>query len=299
MRKLRLTTALTALVVACSLAFAPHAVAQQVRAPSPPQKVKAEEAKYDDARQTQLMQQQAAALRPQTAGVTDIYAIGLAGWATQDVFLNELTGALAAAGKVLPVTGTIRLVNSRGTFKTLPLASRRNFAAAVRAVAGVMDKNEDVLLLFMTTHGDRRGIALQLPSVTVLFSPQEVAAVLNKEGITHRVVIVSACYAGIFVKPLANDNTIVLTAADDKNTSFGCADGRDWTYFGDALFNQSLKPGGDLRSAYDNARGLIAAWEKRDRFKPSNPQGSFGEAMTRRLAPLFEAAGKQTIIEQQ
>jgi hypothetical protein len=123
----------------------------------------------------------------------------------------------------------------------------------------------------------------------VFLSPREVAAVLDKEGIKNRVVIVSACYSGVYVKPLANENTIVLTAADAKNTSFGCADGREWTYFGDALFSHSLKPGVDFQQAYKNARKLIAGWEKRDRYKPSNPQGYFGKALTQKLAPLFEA----------
>ncbi len=170
------------------------------------------------------MQQQISALAPQTKGVTDIYAIGIAGWATQDVFRNELAGALAVTGKALPLNGMVRLINSAETAKEIPLASRQNFATAVRAVAGVMDKDEDVLFLFMTSHGGKGGIALQLPSVLVEFSPQEVAAVLNKEGIKNRVVIVSACYSGIFVKPLANENTIVLTAADAKRSSFGCAE---------------------------------------------------------------------------
>jgi peptidase C13-like protein len=287
--RLRLIQTLPALVLALGLAFAPPAWAQQGKTPAP--KVSAAEAKYDDAGQAQLMQHQISALAPQTSGVTDIYAIGIAGWATQDVFRNEVAGALAVTGKALPLKGVVRLINSAETANEIPLASRKNFAAAVHAVASVMDKDEDVLFLFMTSHGTNGGIALQLPSVLVTFSPQEVAAVLNKEGIKNRVVIVSACYSGIFVKPLANENTIVLTAADPKNTSFGCADGRDWTYFGDALFNHSLKPGSDFRSAYKNARGLVANWEKRDRFTPSNPQGYFGPALERKLAPLFEATG--------
>ncbi len=57
---------------------------------------------------------------------------------------------------------------------------------------------------------------------------------------------------------LANDDTIVLTAADAKSTSFGCAPERDWTYFGDAFFKKhSLRPGADFRRAFDNARVLI------------------------------------------
>jgi hypothetical protein len=278
---------LPALVCALGVAFSPPAWAQEKAAGL---KVSAAESKYDNPGQAALMKQQVSALAPQKKGVTDIYAIGVAGWATQDVFRNELAGALASLGKALPLNGgVVRLINSRETAETIPLASRQNFAAAVRAVARVMDKEEDVLLVFMTSHGEKRGFGLQLPAVIVRFAPAEVAAILNKEGIKNRIVIVSACFSGIFVKPLANNNTIVVTAADEKNTSFGCADGRDWTYFGDAFFNHSLKPGTDFQRAFTAARGLIEGWEKLDRFKPSNPQGHFGEALVRKLEPLLEA----------
>ena len=89
--------------------------------------------------------------------------------------------------------------------------------------------------------------------------------------------------------PLANDDTIVMTASDDKNTSFGCAPERDWTYFGDALFKQSLQPGANFQQAFDRARILIHGWELMDRAAPSNPQGHFGPALVAKLAPLFAA----------
>jgi hypothetical protein len=282
---------LGALVLALGLALAPAALAQQGR--SAPPKVTAAEARYDTAKQAGLVRKQIEALPPQRPGVTDIYVIGLAGWST-DVFRNELDGALAVAGKALPLAGTVRLINSRETVETVPLATRKNFRAAVQGVAGVMDRSEDVLFLFMTSHGGKEGIGLQLPRLLVPLVPKEVAGVLNRAGIRNRVVIVSACYSGIFVKPLANDNTIVLTAADTKHTSFGCAEGRQWTYFGDAFFQQSLKPGTDFEDAYAQSRKLIAAWEKKEQIEPSNPQGFFGRALTRKLAPLFEAKAGQS-----
>jgi hypothetical protein len=275
--------ALPALLCALAVVLSPPAFAQGKSA----RKSAAAEAKYDNSAQAALLKKQVSTLAPQKNGTTDIYAIGVAGWA-EDVFRSELAGALAVTGKALPLTGgTVRLINSRETRDTLPLATRRNFAEAVRAIGRVMDKEEDVLFLFMTSHGEKRGFALQLPALIVRLRPQEVADILDKEGIKNRVVIVSACFSGIFVKPLANEDTIVLSAADANNTSFGCAPGREWTYFGDALFNHSLKPGTDFQRAYVSARGLIAGWEKMDRVKPSNPQGHFGEALVRKLAPLF------------
>jgi Peptidase C13 family len=242
--------------------------------------------------QQALLHAEVAHIAPPNKGVTNVYAIGIAGWADQDVFIKELDGGLAVFDRILPARShTVRLVNGRDTAKTLPLATERNFAAAVHAVAAVMDRNADVLLLLMTSHGDRRGFMLRLPNAaTSELTPQDVAATLDKEGIKYRIVIVSACFSGIFVPPLANDNSIVLTAADSWSASFGCAAEREWTYFGDAFFRQSLRPGIDLMRAFDNARVLVHGWEMMDHAPPSNPQGHFGPALVEKLAPFFAAA---------
>lgn len=242
--------------------------------------------------QPTLMEQAIAGLAPQVRGETDVYAIGIAGWSEQDVFVKELDGALAALGNVLPLRDrTLRLVNHADTVERLPVAVRANFAAAVRAAARLMDKDEDVLVLFMTSHGSPGGFALRMPGVVSAgLAPQDVAEVLDREGIKNRVVVVSACYAGIFVKPLANDDTIVLTAADEKSSSFGCSNEREWTYFGDALFNHHLRPEVSLEEAFRKAKATIGEWEARDGLKPSNPQGHFGPALTARLARVYGAS---------
>jgi hypothetical protein len=241
--------------------------------------------------QPALLQAEVARLASQRKGVTDIYALGIAGWADQDVFVKELDGALQSIASVLPIKDrTVRLINNRETLNTVPLADLQNFRAAVHAIGEIMDKNEDVLILLMTSHGEQTGFALQLPGGPAELTPQQVTSTLDSEGIKNRVVIVSACYAGIFLPPLANDNTIVMTAADAKNTSFGCAPERDWTYFGDALFRQSLHPGSDFESAFDHARILIGGWELMDHVQPSNPQAHFGPALVGKLAPFFASA---------
>jgi len=50
---------------------------------------------------------------------------------------------------------------------------------------------------------------------------------LVDSNIKWKVLVVSACYSGGFVEPLKDANTVVITAADDKSSSFGCALGRD------------------------------------------------------------------------
>lgn len=238
-----------------------------------------------------LLKTELARLTPRKKDATNIYVLGIAGWADQDVFLKELDGALVAMSTVLPIRGHwVRLVNHRQTLKSLPLANQRNFAAAVHALGERLDKEADIFILVMTSHGSPAGFGLRLPSAAVAqLTPQDVAATFDREGIKNRVVIVSACFSGTFVPALANDHTIVLTAADAKSPSFGCAPERDWTYFGDALFRQSIRPGRDFQQAFDSARMLIQGWELMDRARPSNPQAHFGAAMVAKLAPLFQA----------
>jgi len=249
-----------------------------------------EAARFERA-QRALLQAQVTHLAPPRPSTT-IYAIGIAGWADQDVFVKELDGGLAAIGQVLPIEHhTLRLVNNSRTTTSLPLANERNLAEAVHAIGALMRKDVDILLLLMTSHGTRRGFALQLPSAFPSeLTPQQVAKILDKEGIKNRIVIVSACFAGIFMPAVANDDTIVLTAADANSASFGCAAERDWTYFGDAFFRLSLRPGIDLRSAFEHARTLIHGWELMDGAPPSNPQAHFGPALVARLAPFFQSA---------
>src|SRR5208283_2530418 len=128
--------------------------------------------------QRSLLQAEIAALAPPAKGSTNVYALGIAGWADQDVFLKELDGGLAAIGNALPIRGhTVRLANHRETAQSVPLANQRNFAAAVHAIGDVMNKDEDVLLLLLTSHGQPTGLGLRLPSELIVeLTPQQVAA---------------------------------------------------------------------------------------------------------------------------
>jgi hypothetical protein len=99
---------------------------------------------------------------------------------------------------------------------------------------------------------------------------------LAQAGVRNRVVIVSACYSGAFIAPLADDNTIVLTAAAPDRSSFGCNAQRDWTFFGDAYFNR-IAGGENLLNAFDSAKTLIERWEREQNLSPpSNPQRYVG-----------------------
>src|SRR5437763_9000530 len=91
---------------------------------------------------------------------------------------------------------------------------------------------------------------------------------LDRSGIKKRAVVVSSCHSGSFIPALADPNTLVITASRADRNSFGCEDRRQWTYFGDAYFNQALRQDASFRRAFDRARELIAAWEAEERQTP-------------------------------
>lgn len=247
------------------------------------------------AAQPGLLKQQISRLVPRKKGTPNIYVLGIAGWDSQDVFVKELEGAIQSLGRILPIEGrVVRLINHRSTLATAPMASPSNIVDAIGAIGKRMNSEEDVLVLFMTSHGTRWGFSLRLGDNYTELAPQALAEVLTQSRIRNRMVIVSACFSGIFVRPVANENSIVLTAADEFNTSFGCSSQRDWTYFGDAFFNMSLKPGDDVKFAFEKARQLIHGWELMDRFQASNPQGYFGPRLMERLQPVLEMKARAT-----
>ena len=64
---------------------------------------------------------------------------------------------------------------------------------------------------------------------------------LEASGARYRIVIILACYSGVFSPVLASPSTLVITGAAADRSSFGCEDGATWTYFGDAFYNQALR----------------------------------------------------------
>jgi hypothetical protein len=141
-------------------------------------------------------------------------------------------------------------------------------------------------VLLLTSHGSREsGIYVKnggLPLVDL--QPEDVRSALDDAGIKWRIVIVSACYSGIFVEPLQSANTIVITAADADHTSFGCADDRELTYFGEAFLRDALPGAPSIEAAYEKAKTLIAKRERAEKLTPSNPQLSTGDAIRGKLA---------------
>ena len=118
-------------------------------------------------------------------------------------------------------------------------------------------------------------------------SASDLAAALRESGIKWKVIVVSACYAGKFIEPLRDDNTIIIAAAAADRTSFGCSDDRELTYFGEAFYRDALPAASDLKTAFEKASAEIAARERAEGKEASNPQAYFGRAVVEHLRSAF------------
>lgn len=239
--------------------------------------------------QAGLLAKATQALKPQTPGRVDLYAIGFAGDSEEAVFRNEvdyltplLSQRFGADGRVLS------LVNSYDTVATTPLASLTNLRQGLKDIAARMDTQDDVLLLFLTSHGSREHELLvdlgDLPMHQV--DPGNLRAALDDSGIRWRVVVVSACFSGGFIKALSDPHTLVVTAARSDRTSFGCGNDSEITWFGKAYLTGALNQTTDFRAAFDIARKQISSWEREADFQASKPQVSEGALIGAKLEQL-------------
>jgi hypothetical protein len=239
--------------------------------------------------QGELLGRALGALAPGKSGEIELYFVGFAPDGSQDVFLREMRGVRGVIEKTYGAAGrALVLANGEGALEEFPLATVTNLRRALEGVAARMNADEDVLLLYVSAHGDDkfRISAHQPPLSLAQLNPTALARMLQDAGIRWKVVVVSACHAGGFIEPLKDANTLVIAAARADRSSFGCEHGRESTYFGNALFNQGLALTRSLVEAFGLAREAVAKQEAAERLTPSEPQIWVGEAIAERLKAL-------------
>jgi hypothetical protein len=239
-------------------------------------------------RQPQLLERALAGMQPSRAGRPQLFFVGFAGYGAQAVFKREVLAVRDLFGQRFGTRGrSLVLVNHATTLADTPLANVTNLDRALQHIGGLMHKDDDLLFLFLTSHGHKRLFVVEMPGFGFNdLTPERLRAILDRSGIRNRVVVVSACHSGSFVPALADPTTLVMTAAHADRTSFGCEDKREWTYFGDAFFNRALRRERSFERAFHSASQLIDSWEASEKLTRSLPQIAGGEALRPKLEAL-------------
>ncbi len=211
------------------------------------------------------------------------YVVGVAAGGMQRIFGREAAKAGAAlAGRFGPGSGAAVLSNSADDLSRLALANRTNLAAVLGEIGRRADPQRDLVVLYLASHGSRDSeLSTTLPDYTRLqpITASFLADALRTARIGRRVIVVSACYSGSWIKPLAAPDAILFTASAADRTSFGCDDKRDTTVFGEAFIHRTGERGISLEDAFASVRADVNEEEAKSGTARSLPQSFIGTNM--------------------
>ncbi len=145
-------------------------------------------------------------------------------------------------------------------------------------------------LFYLTSHGSQQGLTF---GRYARLDPQTLGSLVSGWcGQRPTVVIVSACFSGVFVPALAAPNRMVMTAARGDRSSFGCGGTDRYPYF-DACVLTSLPRSVNLLHLADEVRACVTRREgETGSSPPSEPQVLIGDQVRPVLAALpFTNAG--------
>ena len=142
------------------------------------------------------------------------------------------------------------------------------------------NRTSDGCFAYFTSHGNTDGIEID----NAMFSPKQMNQMItNACGDRPTVVVVSACFSGVFIPVLQAPNRFVMTAARPDRTSFGCGEQERYTFFDNCVV-QNFLGAGDFPDLATKVKACVAAREKQDAIKyPSEPQLSIGPAVASQL----------------
>jgi hypothetical protein len=222
-----------------------------------------------------------------------IVSFGL--WGLQNLFRTEANQAAAVLRAYYGRGGTVTVKANTATTAVVTSAA---LEAALKSVGSQMDRDKDLLVLVLTSHGSPDGIAIKAGRHFEFITPDLLRRFLADSGAANKIVILSACYSGIFT-PLADPHTLVITAADATHSSFGCSDQANMTFFGELFFNGSVPEKATLPAAFAYARDQIRRLEEEtctDQRRReagscfSNPQMAGGDAFAGNLHAVAVSA---------
>lgn len=158
--------------------------------------------------------------------------------------------------------------------------------AIYNAMVDLTGKATGGCLVYFSSHGAPGGVVVDQQ----ILPPPVLAGMLDRTcGARPTVVVISACFSGVFVPALAGANRMVLTAARPDRSSFGCGEADRYPYF-DECFLSSMPGAKTFPTLATSVQTCVAAREAKEGMAPpSEPQLFIGGAL-RPLLPLYSLA---------
>lgn len=228
-------------------------------------------------------------LAPQRPGRTDAYFLAVGGDGTESVFKRDISIARSGVGSLFDIDNRSLMLLNHRDYEKHPLATRPSIRRALEALDQRLDAEEDILMVHLVSHGGQQGdLLLQQPGMPLPdISPAEFADMLEPLEVRRKILVVSACYSGHWLNELKGPNNLIMTAAREDRTSFGCGDDSEMTWFTRALYKDVGLSLDHPQALFDAVNSAVRTMETENGFTESqwsHPQFHLGE----RIGPWLE-----------
>lgn len=195
-----------------------------------------------------------------------------------DNFVNDFAALLQGRSDIASLTELHASIDERWPSSGLQ--------ALDRSLTALKPQQGEGCLVYLTGHGAPDGLAMSADTPMVFVRPTRMETMLNSCAGHPTVLIVSACFSGVYAKPgITRPERVVMTASAADLTSFGCSDNLQYTFF-DQCFIDAWPRQSNWGALGDEVNKCVRATERRGSYPASKPQFFFGPGMRELALPV-------------
>jgi hypothetical protein len=195
-----------------------------------------------------------------------------------DNFVNDFASMLKDRNEIASLTELHASIDDRWAPSGLQ--------ALDRSLTALKPQEGEGCLVYVTGHGAPDGLAMSADTPTIFVRPTRMESMLNSCAGRPTVLVVSACFSGVYVRPgVTRAERIVMTASAADLTSFGCSDNQQYTFF-DQCFMDAWPRQNNWGALADDINDCVRTTERSGNFPASKPQFFFGPGMRELALPV-------------
>lgn len=194
-----------------------------------------------------------------------------------DNFVTDFGAVLKSSANVASITELHASVDERWQASGL--------RALEAALTTLQPREDEGCLVYLTGHGAPEGLAMSADTPMIFVRTTRMQSMLNGCAERTTVLIVSACYSGVYMRPgITGPERIVMTASAADLTSFGCSNNNRYTFF-DQCFLDAWPRHNRWGMLADAVRRCVRETERSGGFPSSDPQFFFGPGLRELALP--------------
>jgi hypothetical protein len=194
-----------------------------------------------------------------------------------DNFISDFGAALQRSGNIASFTELHASVDERWQASGL--------RALERSLTALKPQQDEGCLVYLTGHGAPEGLSMSADTPTLFVRPTRMESMLNACAGRTTVLVVSACFSGIYARPaITGPERIVMTASAADLTSFGCSNNNRYTFF-DQCFLDAWPRHDQWGVLADDVERCVRETERSGGFPSSKPQFFFGPGLRELALP--------------